>query len=78
VLSNWDNVLRAISMASSELAPSSLQLLLTSPRVKVPQPSNGEEDNGEMKKDERQLPITLVRIPAQTNRPSGQNGGLES
>jgi hypothetical protein len=52
--------------------------LLTSPRVKVPQPSNGEEDNGETKKDERQLPITLVRIPAQTNRPSGQNGGLES
>jgi hypothetical protein len=57
-----------------------LQQILTPSAVKVPKPSNSEEDHGEATKDEPQLPVTLVRIPAQTKETSGasgQNGGLE-
>lgn len=49
VLSNWHNVLRAINMAS----------------LKVPKPSQGEEDANAKSKSETEVPLpqTLVRIP---------------
>jgi len=57
VLSNWDNVLRAISMASMKVP-------------KAPRDEDGDEDSTEK---QPQLPVTLVRIPAQGK--SEQNGG---
>jgi len=65
VLSNWDNVLRAISMAS----------------MKVPKPSTNEDEDIESAEEAPQLPVTLVRIPAQTKVSSQspeQNGGLDA
>ncbi|GAB7365223.1 hypothetical protein MBLNU230_g6309t1 [Neophaeotheca triangularis] len=49
VLSNWHNVLRAISMASQ----------------KIPVPKSEGDGEGEGVEEERQLPQTLVRIPVQ-------------
>jgi DASH complex subunit DAD2 len=77
VLSNWDNVLRAINMASSESTRPSPISDLTTAVVKVPQPSN-EEDRGDAKNGEPQLPVTLVRIPVQQEEatwPTSENGG---
>lgn len=85
VLANWDNVLRAISMASSEFiqlamqecsAPVRVRLTCGCFVVKVPKPTataNGEdeeqEQQGQKNGEEPQLPVTLVRIPAQSQDP---------
>lgn len=60
VLANWDNVLRAITMASTKLA--------------VPKDLAGHKANADNKNDtELSLPATLVRIPAiQQDKSSGQ------
>lgn len=60
VLANWDNVLRAISMASMNVPRSAT--------------SNGEGDQqqheeGQENRDCSQLPVTLVRIPAKSQDP---------
>jgi DASH complex subunit DAD2 len=68
VLSNWHNVLRAISMASSKriYTPASLDPKLKDPTVKIPKPKdeNGNEMDGKQE-DESEVPLpqTLVRIP---------------
>lgn len=54
VLANWDNVLRAISMAS----------------MKVTQPPSVDSQT----RAEPDLPVTLVRIPAQPKEQNGING----
>jgi DASH complex subunit DAD2 len=84
VLGNWDNVLRAISMASSELSAMMLWAVSWVDRVwltyacvivRVPRPANvnGEEEQpqrqGQESGHEPQLPVTLVRIPAQSPDP---------
>lgn len=89
VLANWDNVLRAISMASSESFESTMVLwefvflgagldrLIGCVIVKVPKPTtaNGGEEEQEQQQQQQerqengiepQLPVTLVRIPAQS------------
>jgi DASH complex subunit DAD2 len=88
VLANWDNVLRAISMASSEFPAAFLhtwglffsRLVVTCGCmiVKLPKPATtaaatgGEvehEQPAQEKEEEGQLPVTLVRIPAQSQDP---------
>lgn len=69
VLSNWHNVLRAISMASSKqrlqnLGRTSTDLI----SVKIPKPKEAEGDDIEGQKDDESevpLPQTLVRIPTE-------------
>ncbi|RJE25622.1 DASH complex subunit DAD2 [Aspergillus sclerotialis] len=56
VLSNWNNVLRAISMASSLVKP---------PRPKEPTMRNSSAIDEEIMQDDSRLPSTLVRIPAE-------------
>jgi DASH complex subunit DAD2 len=68
VLSNWHNVLRAISMASSKRIYRTLtwNWRLNCPAVKIPKPKdeNGNEIDGKQEDDsEVPLPQTLVRIP---------------
>ncbi|KAL4999508.1 DASH complex subunit Dad2-domain-containing protein [Aspergillus recurvatus] len=60
VLANWDNVLRAITMASTRLA--------TLKQVAEQEPTVDEKDN---LSTDTPLPATLVRIPAsKQDRPS--------
>lgn len=77
VLANWENVLRAISMASSKPSadPSVDRECRVAEKtdsdvaVKVPIPkdTNGNEEGEDLKKarGKEPLPVTLVRIPAQ-------------
>jgi DASH complex subunit DAD2 len=68
VLSNWHNVLRAISMASSKaLIQSNLSFRTDRLVVKIPRPKDGEENKVEETKDESEIPLpqTLVRIPTE-------------
>jgi DASH complex subunit DAD2 len=69
VLGNWHNVLRAISMASSEFNTSVSEHISLIQIVKIPKPKD-EEDNVKVnveKKAESELPLpqTLVRIPTE-------------
>jgi DASH complex subunit DAD2 len=77
VLANWDHVLRAISMASSECDAFQLVgwmrwlmlMMCLCSLVKVPRPTataDGEEGQAQENGEEPQLPVTLVRIPAQS------------
>ncbi|KAF8474862.1 DASH complex subunit Dad2-domain-containing protein [Kalaharituber pfeilii] len=60
VLANWQNVLRAISMASTPLSK------LSGKKVAEKDPFISDPDSGPEKKDqELPMPITLVRIPTQ-------------
>lgn len=71
VLANWDNVLRAISMASS--TQTYLHLCwhrLIESKVKVTQPPSVDSQT----RAEPDLPVTLVRIPAQPKEQNGING----
>ncbi|RDL39147.1 Uncharacterized protein BP5553_03487 [Venustampulla echinocandica] len=71
VLGNWQNVLRAISMASSKAAhlPSSSYSGSNIDPVKIPKPKNteGDEGDGPQKQSDSdvELPQTLVRIPTE-------------
>ncbi|OJJ83294.1 DASH complex subunit DAD2 [Aspergillus glaucus CBS 516.65] len=58
VLANWDNVLRAISMASSKA-------------VDLKDPANSSEDVGDSQA-ETPLPATLVRIPAESQEKTSE------
>lgn len=84
VLANWDNVLRAITMASSECTCQTTQNILLSSKlwltceiiiVKVPRPARSNEEDVQQQQErqdnayEPQLPVTLVRIPAQSQDP---------
>jgi DASH complex subunit DAD2 len=69
VLGNWHNVLRAISMASSECNISVSEYISLISIVKIPKPKD-EEDSIKVnveKKTESELPLpqTLVRIPTE-------------
>lgn len=80
VLANWDNVLRAITMASSmfwALDQSSTILtdvVFDSAKLAVPKDLAEHKANADNKNDtELSLPATLVRIPAiQQDKSSGQ------
>ena len=62
VLANWDNVLRAINMASCKLFQNRMDLYPTeSIAAKMPQPTSD-------------LPVTLVRIPVQSHHEDKSNG----
>lgn len=69
VLGNWHNVLRAINMASSFVYPQNYKAWANHGTVKIPQPKETEEPEGEalQKKaeSEKALPQTLVRIPTE-------------
>ncbi|KAI9728733.1 MAG: hypothetical protein M1828_002839 [Chrysothrix sp. TS-e1954] len=56
VLSNWHNVLRAVSMAS----------------MKVPKPKGEDDEEAKGANEEMELPQTLVRIPVQQTQVQGQ------
>lgn len=58
VLANWDNVLRAISMASSKA-------------VDLKDPADSSEDIGDSQA-ETPLPATLVRIPAESQEKTSE------
>ena len=83
VMGNWHNVLRAISMASSEFVRPARESLNKTCLVKIPKPKEGEEnteDNLQKKAEsELQLPQTLVRIPTEhapmLQQPSAGGGG---
>ena len=83
VMGNWHNVLRAISMASSEFVRPARESLNKTCLVKIPKPKEGEEnteDNLQKKAEsELQLPQTLVRIPTEhapmLQQPSAGAGG---
>ncbi|KAJ5086299.1 DASH complex subunit DAD2 [Penicillium alfredii] len=61
VLSNWDNVLRAISLASKKAGS-------------LPDLASSETKSGEDTSNESRLPATLVRIPAEQREKT--NDGL--
>ena len=66
VLSNWHNVLRAISMASSSSLPLNSQNMTDYAAVKIPKPKDTEDgatDSHRAAESEQPLPQTLVRIP---------------
>lgn len=80
VLANWDNVLRAITMASSMFWALDrgrtifTDVVFDSAKLAVPKDLAGHKANADNKNDtELSLPATLVRIPAiQQDKSSGQ------
>jgi DASH complex subunit DAD2 len=61
VLSNWHNVLRAISMASGKKHSHCQRNRELTDAAKIPKPKDVDED--EQRDQEPPLPQTLVRIP---------------
>lgn len=80
VLANWDNVLRAISLASSKLQPILISPLLLcvvahldliTEKASGLQDAAGSEQTEDPTSDSR-LPATLVRIPAEPREKMGE------
>lgn len=81
MLANWDNVLRAISLASSKISPSLSDYPTYLPRhrqrysgtlgildrtnVLLAEKASGLDDTAGPEAADNQLPATLVRIPAE-------------